>query len=549
MITQPTALAMRRVPFNAFKAFPDLFERYCTAYEDVAAFYAGDFRDAGVRRAAADRAAGHPRDRATLADVLLEQNTRWGLGPKTRGHIEALRREDAVAVVTGQQVGFLTGPLYTVYKTITALQLAERLAEETGRPVVPVFWVEGEDHDFEEIAGVKVLKRNEPLDVRYTGHAPPKDGNAGAVGRLRLSGAVEEALAQLSEALPPTEFKDDLMAGVREAYAPDVRLEDAFVNLLRRLFPEAGLVFLNPDNVRLKALTRPLFRREIEDGEAAAACIKAASEKLRGPFHAQVQARPSNLFLLSEGGRYPLDLEDGHFRLRGRGQSFTEEKLLGLLEEAPERFSPNVILRPLMQDLLVPTAAYVAGPSEVSYFAQYKDVYAWAGLPMPVIYPRASATLVESKVQKVLDRYDLAVPDFEDEVEKVFHRLVVSGIEAGVDDAFKNATRHLHQAIEELKPKVQEVDRTLVKSAEATRAALVKELERFKERVVKAEKRSQDAVRGRLEKAAAGLYPGGVLQERALSPLYFLNKYSPDLLDGLRASLSLDTTAHQVLEL
>ena len=546
----PTALATRRVPFSRFKAFPALFERYCTAYEDVADFYAGDFRSAEARRAAADRAADHERDRAAVADVLLDQNERWGMGPKTREHIEALRGGDAVAVVTGQQVGFLTGPLYTVYKTITALQLARQLAEETGRPAVPVFWVEGEDHDFDEIAGVTVLAQNDAQKIRYGGPEPPEDGNLGAVGRLRLDGQAKAALDALDEALPPTEFKSELMARVRDAYAPDVRLEDAFVHLLRDFFPEAGLVFLNPDDVHLKRLTAPLFRREIEDGETAAARIEEASEKLRGPFHAQVQPRPLNLFLLDESGRHPIDLEGDRFRLRGRERSFTKAELLSRLDEAPEEFSPNVVLRPLMQDLLVPTAAYVAGPSEVSYFAQYKGVYEWAGLPMPIIYPRASATLVESKVQKVLDRYELG------------RRRLRGGGGEGVPPPRRGRAgggrrrglqgRHaalLHQAVEAVKPKVQEVDRTLVKAAEAARTSLVKELERLKERVVKAEKRNQDAVRGRLEKAAAGLYPGGTLQERTLSVLYFLNKYSPGLLADLQATLSLDTTAHQVVEL
>ena len=543
-----TALDVQRVPFSAFETFSKLFQQYSADYDAVADFYAGDFRDAGDRHAAADRAAAYDRDRAAVADVLLEQNERWGLSPKTREHIEALRDPEAVAVVTGQQVGVLTGPLYTVYKTITALQLAEQLAEETGRPVVPVFWVEGEDHDFEEIAGVTVLDGNEPVAIRYEGHTPPADGNAGAVGRLALSGEVEAMLGTLSEALPPTDFKDDVMAKVRAAYAPGTQLEDAFVHLVRALFPNAGLVFLNPDDARLKRLTRPLFRREIEDGETAAARVEAASEKLRGPYHAQVQPRPSNLFLLDDEGRYPLDLENGRFTLRGQGRSFSRAELLDVLEETPERLSPNVILRPLMQDLLVPTAAYVAGPGEVAYFAQYKGVYDWAEIPMPIIYPRASVTLVESKVQKVLDRYSLTVPDFGEELEKVFRRLVLGEME-DVDQGFKEASRHLHQAIEELKPTVQEVDRTLVKTAEATRAALVKEIERFKERVVKAEKRNQDEVRGRLEKAAAGLYPNGKPQERALSALYFLNKYSPDLLRDLQAGLSLDTTEHQVVGL
>jgi len=202
-----------------------------------------------------------------------------------------------------------------------------------------------------------------------------------------------------------------------------------------------------------------------------------------------------------------------------------------------------------MQDALLPTAAYVAGPSEVSYFAQYKGVYDWAEIPMPIIYPRASVSIVESKVEKVFDKYELSVADFAGDVEQLFQRVVMERMEVDVEAAFQDANRSLHQAINALKPAVEQVDRTLIKSAEATRAAIVKEMEEFKSRVVRAEKRNQDEVRAQLEKARANLFPGGAMQERVVSVLYYLNKYSPDLLDELRAALDLDTTEHQVVAL
>ncbi len=545
-----TAPAVRRCSFDDLPGFSDLFARYCSDYASVADYYAGDFRSAEARRAAAQRAADHPRDRDAVADVLLDQNTTWGLTEATRASIEALRDPSSVAVVTGQQVGLLTGPLYTIYKTITALQLADWLSEETGRPVVPVFWVEGEDHDFDEIAHTQLLHRNDLVSLRYKGHREPDDGNLGAVGRLELTDQITAVLQQLDDILPPSDFKPAVMERVRSAYQPGTSLEDAFTALIRALFPEAGLVFLNPDDARLKAQVQPLFRREIKDYTTPYERIEAVSEPLREQYHAQVHARPTNLFWLGAAGRFPIDAQDdGSFALRGRDQAFSRDELLAHLEETPEHFSPNVVLRPLMQDALVPTAAYVAGPSETAYFAQYKGVYDWAEIPMPIIYPRASVSLVESKVQKVLDKYDLALCDLGGDFEQLFQRVVVDTMEVDVDAVFSEAARHLHEAINTLKPSVEAVDRTLVKSAEATRAALQKEMNELKQRVVRAEKRNQDEVRSQLRKAHDNLFPNGTLQERVVSVLYFLNKYSPALLRDLRNTLSLDTTAHQVVAL
>jgi bacillithiol biosynthesis cysteine-adding enzyme BshC len=544
----PVHTAPRRTSPDALGAFPDLFVDYCTAFDAVSDFYAGDWRDPSARRTAADAAAQRPADRDALADVLLDQNERWGLDASTQSHIEALRDPDTVAIVTGQQVGLLTGPLYTIYKTITTLQLAEEWAEQTGRTVVPVFWVEGEDHDFEEIATAHVLHRNEVVPLRY---APDVSDNPGAVGRLALTDQIHDVLDRLDEALPPSDFKPDVMERVRAAYQPGTRIEDAFTRLLRSLFEDEGLVFINPDDARLKALTRPLFRREIQDPQAPAARIEATTQALRDHgYHAQVTARPTNLFWLAESGRHAIDLtDDGLFQLRGTDRTYSREALLNHLDDTPERFSPNVILRPLMQDLLLPTAAYVAGPGEVSYFAQYKDVYDWADLDMPLIHPRASVSLVEGKVQKVLDKYALSAADFQRDLEALFQDVVVDTMEVDVDAVFSEALPQLHQTINALKPEVEAVDRTLGSSAEAARAAIMDEMKTLKQKVVRAEKRQQDEVRTQIEKAYVNLRPNGALQERMINVLYYLNKYSLDVLDDLRHGLRTDTTAHQVVEL
>lgn len=540
--------SIRRAAPDALGAFPDLFVDYCTDYEAVADFYPGDWRDETVRRETAARAARRPADRDALADVLADQNARWDGTEATQQQIDTLRDPESIAVVTGQQVGLFTGPLYTIYKTITTLQLAEEWAEQTGRPVVPVFWVEGEDHDFEEIATAHVLRRNEEVPLAYE---PSMGDNPGAVGRRPLTNDIETVLDRLDEALPSSDFKPGVMEQVRAAYQPGTRIEDAFAQLLRSLFEDEGLVFINPDDARLKALTRPLFRKELTDPQTPAARIQATSRALRDRgYHAQVHARPTNLFWLADDGRYPIDQGDnGQFVLRGTDRSFTADGLLDHLDATPERFSPNVVLRPLMQDHLLPTAAYVAGPGEVSYFAQYGDVYDWAGLEQPLIHPRASVSLVEGKVQKVLDKYDLSVADLRADVDALFQEVVVDAMAAGVDEAFQEATTQMHKALNALKPEVEDIDRSLSASVEATRAAVVEELQDLKQRTVRAEKRQHDEVRAQLTKARKNLRPGGTLQERRINVLYFLNKYSADLLSDLRAALSTDTSSHQIVSL
>lgn len=550
MISVTSSLkAVESISYESLRAFSDLFAAYCTDFSELADHFAGDWRAPEARRKAADRAAAHERDRETLVEVLLEQNAAWGLDAATRSNIEALAEPDTVAVVTGQQTGFLGGPLYTPAKLITTMNLAARLSDETSRRVVPVFWLEGEDHDFEEMASTHVLRRNELVELRYAGHTLPEQGSLGAVGRLRMTEAVDEALEKLDEALPPSDFKPEVMEAVQMAYRPGERLEDAFARLLRALFPNAGFVMVNPDEPRLKKLALPLFQKEISNPAVTAEAVNRAGRALQGRFHQQVRARATNLFYLEEEARLQIDFVEGGFRLRGTDRRFTQEELLSLAEKHPERLSPNVVLRPLMQDWLLPTAAYVAGPSEVAYFAQYRSVYEWAGIPMPVIYPRASLTIVESKVQKVLEKYDLTVADVQENLERLFQRVVLDEMEVDVEEVFQNAARPIHQSINGLKDSVATVDQTLGSSVEATRAAVVKEMSALKDRVVRAEKRNHEEVRAQLEKASVNLFPLGAPQERVISVLYFLNKYGLSLLPELEEALSLDTSAHQVVRL
>lgn len=546
-VTPPVLSSVTRLPFDRFGSFPELFKSYLTDYPSVAEFYPGDFRDPDVRRKAVEAAADFPRDRQRLVEILLDQNARWGPDEKVRSNIQSLLRTDSAAVVTGQQVGLLVGPLYTPYKIITVLQLADELSKDTGRPVVPIFWLEGEDHDFQEISSIKLLHQNGVATLEYHGNPPPETGNHGPVGNLVLTDEIERITKEVDALLPPTEFRDRVLDAIRAAYRPGVTLLDAFARLLRFIFSDSGLILIDPGDARLKQLSASLFRKELLDYTESHARLEEVSSRLQERFHVQVHPRPVQLFLIEEDGRFSLNPTEDGFTLRGKQAFYRLDELLSLLDAHPEKFSPNVVMRPLMQDYLLPTAAYVAGPGEISYFAQFKPIYEWAGIPMPVIYPRATVTLVENRIRKQLERYDLDLLDFEGDIEPLFRRVVLSELDVDLEGAFQSATNQVHEAVSALRPVIQQVDGSLVKSSEALRVLLVKEVEKFKDKVVKAEKRRHEELYGRLEKARENLFPGGKLQERAISPIYFLNKYSPELIVALREVLSLDTTEHQVV--
>lgn len=549
MTVDPLFSRSDAVPFGRMPGFSKLYAAYCEAFDMLAPYFAADYRSSAGLRERADAAAALPRDRDTLATVLLAQNGQWDADEACVSQIERLRRPDAVAVVTGQQVGLLGGPLYTVYKTVTAIRLARRMEAEQGRPVVPVFWLEGEDHDFDEVRAIPLLRGNEPVVVRYGAADSPISGNLGPVGRLGLTDDIERVFAELEEILPATEYRDTVLDLARKAYRPGVTLRDAFARFMRSVFRGTGLVFISPDHPRLKALAAPLFQREIDEFETSAARLDTVSRALEAQFHAQVHARPLNLFLLEDDGRFALEPVGSRFRLRGTERGYTREELHRLLAEEPGRFSPNVVLRPLLQDTLLPTAAYIAGPGEVAYFAQFKPIYEWSGIPMPVIYPRMSASLVEGKVRKVMDRHHVGAAELGEDLEVLFRKVVIDQMDVDMDEAFEEARTHVARAVARMREVASSVDVTLERAADASGAQLLKEIDQFQNRVVKAEKRNQETVRGQLEKAQQNFYPGGKLQERSLSALQLMAKYGPSFPRRLVEDAPQNTAMHWVLDL
>ncbi|MCY4225794.1 MAG: bacillithiol biosynthesis cysteine-adding enzyme BshC [Bacteroidetes bacterium] len=529
-------MIQKSIPFTELKGVSRLFADYTSDYAQLADYYSGDWRADHSYEALAQEITLHPIDRDVLVDVLLEQNSTWN----TTDLINQLRDPSSLAVVTGQQVGIFGGPLYCLYKAYTAIRLAEHLTNVLSRPVVPVFWLEGGDHDLKEVAHLHLQGQ----EIWYKGHQLPERGNLGSVGSLEFNSQIEQVHGELRECLPQTEFIDDIFAKYYGRYHSGETFTNAFAHTLNSLLGENSMVFLNPEDCRLKEMTAPLLRRELTEHGTTHDMIEATSDLLRQKYHAQVHVRPVNVFLTGDDQRQAMYPEAHGLRLQ-----FSDSEVISYdrIHEIPScNLSPNVVMRPLVQDSLLPTVAYVAGPGEIAYFAQLKSIYAWAQRPMPIIYPRASVTIIETRVQLLMERHGLTVQEMICEIPDLMRKRVLEG--SDLLNTFQNARVALDECIYELKPVVVNVDATLGASVEATRKQWGKELSKLQQRAERAEKRHHQELQSQIEYCKEAIYPNGNVQERELPALYYLAKYGETFLDQIYSHLSLDFAGrHQLL--
>lgn len=529
--------------------FSDLFLDYINNFEMVQKFYATNFRNNRSYEGVINDISTRQPDRASVAEALTEQNRHFGSPASTFEHINLLAQANTFAVVTGQQVGLFGGPLYTVFKTITAVKLAFRLKEIfPEHNFVPVFWIEGEDHDFAEMNHVNLLDReNAAVNVSYLPGGALPERNLGPIGELTFDGSLEATYKQVSDTLPKTEFTDPLLQRLKGCYAPGRTFNEAFVSWMNFLFAEQGLVFISANHPRLKRLLSPLFVKELSEFPSISQMVITQSAELEGEYHAQIKAKSINLFLFHKGGRYLIEPREHDFSLKGTRHFLSGEELLAIARDTPELLSTNVILRPIAQDMLLPTVAYVAGPSEVAYHAQLRPVYEALGMVQPVVYPRASASFVEERLVRAMEKYDLQVADFFGDINRVTARVVEQISEVKVDDIFGTTTKRVHDAMNELRFGLKQIDQTLLGALDGVIAKIDTNIGVLREKSVAAQKRRNDVAVRQIEKAAQGILPNGSLQEREISILYYMNKYGPDLVGGLLQKLDINGFKHQLL--
>lgn len=348
-----------------------------------------------------------------VADALVRQNARYHPSPARDAHIRSLA-EGAAAVVTGQQVGLFLGPLYTLYKAASAIQVAKSLSQLTGKPVVPVFWLQSEDHDLPEIARSVVPRiHGGALDLRL----PASPDDRVSVAHRTLPDELDQHLDALHDELSTLANGPEHLELIRRHYRVGATWVDAFAGVLAELFADEGLVLIDPRDPRLAPMAASIHRRAIEDAAELSRVLSERVTQLESAgFSASVYVRPDAPLSFfhpdgPEGPRYRLEATDDGYREIGGVGNHTQDSLLKTLEDEPLRFSTSALLRPILQDTLLPTAAYVGGPGEIAYFAQLAPLYEAFGLPMPLVVARARLRIIEPRSRRLLERLQVSADD------------------------------------------------------------------------------------------------------------------------------------------
>jgi len=545
---------LTEIPHGELPGSNRLFLDYIERFDRVREFYRWDPRDGAAPPALAAALAARAYPRAELARILAEQNARWGAGPAALRNAERLAEPAALAVLTGQQTGLFGGPAFTLYKAATAAGAAAAYEAQLGRPVVPVFWMLSEDHDLPEADHVTLLDAgHRPTIVRLSipegrGARPPGQGGVGFMpANLTLGPAIAQALSEATALLPDTEFKGNVLDELARCYAPGETLASAFARWMARLVREWGVVLLDAADPRLKALARPVLEGELERAPATSRAILEVSARLEGcGYRPQVVLREdgANVFWL-DGGRWPIRRAAGGLCVQRGGD------LVPLAPEAvgPAALSPNVALRPVVQDALLPTLAYIGGPAELAYFAQLGPAYAAFGVPMPLILPRASFTLVEPRSLDLLARHNLTLSDLRGEAETLVSSILRQDRAAAFEARLAEAQAALARTFKEVEGLVAEIDPTLKGPAAQAAGQARRQLEGLGKKVIQALKRRDDGLRAQVHRLREHLMPGGRPQERVLCLLPFLVKHGWGLLAAIRAAAATPGWTHRLLRL
>lgn len=485
--------------------------------------------------------------RARVADALERQNRAFGAAPKTFENI-ARFRAGAFAAVTGQQVGLFGGPVFSLYKALTAVKLAEQ-ASSAGVDCVPVFWLATVDHDLAEINHVSMLGPDASLQVLST---PTRSLPDAPVGAIEFGSEIQPVVDAAAQYLGDTEPASLL----RECYRPGETFGRAFARLFAHLFAQWGVVLLDAADSELNAIAEPIYRSAIERAaELDEALLGRGRELESSGYHQQVKVTPSStlLFALRNGARVPVHRQTNGNTSQSNvvvgGEQISQQELLRQIASTPQEFSPNVLLRPVVQDYLLPTIAYTGGSAEVAYFAQAEVVYAaLLGRVTPII-PRFSATLLESKPRTLLDKYGVSLQDTFSGPDSLRERLAAQTLPQDLQLAFEEAGNSLQRSLVSVREALEKLDKTLLEASNNAGSKMQHQLDQLRARAARAELRQSEILGRHAHVLSQALYPGKTLQEREIGGIYFLSRHGSGLLRQLYDAMQTDCLDHQVIAL
>jgi bacillithiol biosynthesis cysteine-adding enzyme BshC len=495
--------------------------------------------------------ANHKADRGLLCDALEGMNIKSGASDKTLENIALLRDSDCVAVVTGQQSGLFSGPLYTIYKALSAVRLTECLRGR-GFKVVPVFWIATEDHDFEEVSKTFVIDRSAQLAELK--NEPKRCYENLPVGYIKLDDSIKQTIDELFAELPVTEFTPELKQTIEEAWKSGSYYGDAFAAFLNKLFGAYGLIILCPLDERLKRLASPVYVEAIRKSEEIVSALRTRSRELQeNGYHAQVLIGEDYFPLFWQAKDHTRNAlkksESGTFKTKDNAREFTLEELAEIAEREPGRFSPSVVLRSVVQDYLLPTVCYFGGAAEIAYFAQSGEVYRLLNRPVTPIFHRQSFTIFEPKHARTLEKYDLELKDLFVGYENLLPQIVEKFLNRETGKIFAEAEKKINLELNKLDRNLAELEPTLADNLATRRRKILYHIGALRNKFHHAQIRKDETINRRIETLFTALLPHKHLQERTLNVNNYLNNYGLYFIDWIYEAIDLDDKGHRIIYL
>lgn len=534
------------IPLSALPHTSRLFRDYVSGAAEANAIFPHHFRSVESFHHAARQINYPDQLRREMVQLLSEQNQRWGSSEQRERNLARLSKPNSVAVVTGQQVGLFTGPAFAIYKALTAVKLAEQLTAQ-GLEAVPIFWMATEDHDLAEVNHTWVQDREgKPGTIQYGGQPAVAESPAGT---LHLNEEVNHTLEALRALLPEGEYSEQVIEWLGGAYHPGATLGAAFGCAMAQLLSPFGVLTIDPLDARVHRLTRQVFRHAAQHASEVRRTLLERNEQLasRG-YHAQVRVHETSTVLFAyECGRRAILQSDGSDFVSASGTKYAAAALQKLAEESPEVLSPTALLRPVMQDALFPTVAYVGGPAEIAYLAQAVPVYEQILGRMPVVVPRASITVIEPPIQRLLGKYHLSIEDVLAGRQHLREKMAARFFSADLTARFQQTTESVEREMAGIQEALQKLDPTLADAAKNSAQKMLYQLGSLERKAAASVQHKSDQVERDAARMENAIYPEKAMQERLYCGPSLLSRFGMGLIDELHQAIPGAPVDHQML--
>lgn len=539
---------LTRIPFSVIPGQSQLFLDHISGSPSITKYFPNYSPDlSSLARSSAEVLSQYSTDRNAVCDSLVDINRAAGAGERALANIDRLRQPDTVAVLTGQQAGLFTGPLYTIYKAMTAIKFAEHLTE-LGVKAVPIFWAATEDHDFDEVSWASVIGDGDAVaKIVYNGKLT---SDASPVGDLVIDDSIAATIDQMVASIRNGDQIRDL---IEQAWKPGTKFGNAFLKQIAKMFAQFGLVLADPMNAKLRELSSPVIVEAIENAATLNEKLtERVAELATDGYHSQVlvEADYFPMFIFNESGqRSALKLDaDGAFVSKLDKRQFTTDELRKIAIERPERFSPGVMLRPVVQDHLFPTICYIGGGAEIAYFGQNSVVYETLGRRVTPIFHRQSFTIVEPRIRRALEAFSLDICDLFVGRDELIPRLVERIESPETAELLADVKEKVDVELSRLDAAFGDIDVTLAAGFAKRRRKIEYHLQAAKKKAFAAVMRKSGDANRRLDAIFTNLLPNGGLQEREINVLSFLVRYGDSILRTIYETTDPDERAHVVID-